>query len=207
MALLVRPELESAPYRILAAEADVALGTVAGCMNNLERRGLLQRRGEGRYVVDRPQLVALWVQAYVEVLRPKLRVTRLQMRTDAKPDVWAILNKTLTHRGVKWALTGADAAEIRTHFYRAEETEIYVPLHALEDRALQRELIAQPVARVGNLWAIELPGPLAIPAARREGIPVAPDLLVYAELRHRGTGQALEAAEMLLPAVLGKDVR
>ncbi len=29
-----------------------------------------------------------------------------------------------------------------------------------------------------------------------------PNLLAYAELRYRGTGQALEAAELLLPAVL-----
>jgi hypothetical protein len=32
--------------------------------------------------------------------------------------------------------------------------------------------------------------------------PVAPDLLAYAELRYRGTEQALEAAELLLPRVL-----
>ena len=31
---------------------------------------------------------------------------------------------------------------------------------------------------------------------------MAPDLLTYAELRYRGTGQALEAAELLLPKVL-----
>lgn len=31
---------------------------------------------------------------------------------------------------------------------------------------------------------------------------MAPDLLVYAELKYRGTEQALEAAEMILPKVL-----
>src|SRR3989337_940221 len=36
-----------------------------------------------------------------------------------------------------------------------------------------------------------------------EAFPVAPDLLAYAELRYRGTEQALEAAELLLPKVLG----
>ena len=49
---------------------------------------------------------------------------------------------------------------------------------------------------------IEPPGPLAIPEAADGGLPVAPDLLAYAELRYRGTGQALEAAELLLPRVL-----
>ena len=55
--------------------------------------------------------------------------------------------------------------------------------------------------RGGNLLIIEPPGPLAIPEAT-DGLPVAPDLLAYAELRYRGTGQALEAAELLLPRVL-----
>ena len=45
-------------------------------------------------------------------------------------------------------------------------------------------------------------GPLAIPDQAGGGFPVAPDLLAYAELRYRGTGQALEAAELLLPKVL-----
>jgi hypothetical protein len=36
---------------------------------------------------------------------------------------------------------------------------------------------------------------------------VAPGLLAYAELRYRGTGEALEAAEMLLPAVMGDETR
>ena len=80
MALLVQPELITAPYRALADQADVALGTVAGCMRDLVMRGLvLEAKGERR-VADRNGLVALWVQAYVEGLRPKLPERRLQMR-------------------------------------------------------------------------------------------------------------------------------
>ena len=41
-----------------------------------------------------------------------------------------------------------------------------------------------------------------MPEGTENGLPMAPDLLAYAELRYRGTGQALEAAEMLLPKVL-----
>ena len=70
MALLVRPELVNAPYRTLVDEADVALGTVAKCMNDLALRGLLLERDGERTLADQPALVALWVQAYAEVLRP-----------------------------------------------------------------------------------------------------------------------------------------
>lgn len=203
MAILIRPDLVNAPYRVLAEEADVALGTIAKCMNDLALRGLLLDRKEGRTIPDRQALVALWVQAYVEGLRPKLKEQRFQLRAEDKPQIWAGLRAVLAERRQPWALTGADAAELRTHFFRADETEIYAPMRAIEVRDVQRALVAQPAVRGGNLLIIEPPGPLAVPATVDDTIPMAPALLAYAELRYRGTGQALEAAEMLLPAVLG----
>ena len=144
MAILIRPELINAPFRVLAEQADVALGTVGGCLNDLAARRILLDGKDGRRVKDRQ----------------------------------------------------------RTHFFRAEETEIYAPLRVLEDRDTQKALVAQPAARGGNLLVIEPPGPLAMPGAPHPDFPVAPDLLAYAELRYRGTEQALEAAELLLPRVL-----
>ena len=40
-----------------------------------------------------------------------------------------------------------------------------------------------------------------------DNVPVGPGLLAYAELRYRGTGQALEAAELLLPKVFDDAAR
>jgi hypothetical protein len=202
MAMLIRPDLINAPYRTLADQADVALGTIAKCMNDLTLRGLLLERKDGRTIPNRQALVALWVQAYVEGLRPKLKERRLQVRADEKQQIWDRIRAVLADRGQPWALTGADAAEVRTHFFRAEETEIYALLRPFEDRDIQKALTAQPAVRAGNLLVIEPPGPLAIPHANDEGVPLAPDLLAYAELRYRGTEQALEAAELLLPKVL-----
>ncbi len=202
MAILIRPELTNAPYRVLAEQADVALGTVGGCMNDLAARGILFDGKDGRRVNDRQALVAFWVQAYVEGLRPKLKERRLQIRADGKQEIWRRLQTVMAEHGQPWALTGADAAERRTHFFRADETEIYAPLRVLEDRDTQKALVAQPAARGGNLLVIEPPGPLAMPGEPDHDFPVAPDLLAYAELRYRGTEQALEAAELLLPKVL-----
>ena len=88
MAILIRPELTNAPYRTLADQADVALGTIAGCMNDLAVRGLLLDGKGGRRVADRQALVALWVQAYIEGLRPKLKERRLQVRAEGKEEIW-----------------------------------------------------------------------------------------------------------------------
>jgi len=73
----------------------------------------------------------------------------------------------------------------------------------MEDGPILKALIAQPAARGGNLLVIEPPGPLAIPGeGAADRLPVAPDLLTYAELRYRGAGQVIETAEMFLPRVL-----
>jgi hypothetical protein len=203
MAILIRPELTNAPYRTLAQQADVALGTLAGCMHDLAARGLLLDGKGGRKVADRQALVALWVQAYVEGLRPKLKERRFQVRADAKQEIWERLGTVLKKQKARWALTGADAAERRTHFFRAKETEVYAPHRAMEDGPILKALLAQPAERGGNLLVIEPPGPLAIPSEGADDrLPVAPDLLAYAELRYRGTGQAIEAAEMFLPRLL-----
>lgn len=201
---LVEPELVGRPYRDTAGQAGVALGTVAACIQDLVGRGMVVEVKGGRMIAERPQLVALWVQTYVDVLRPKLTERRLQVRADTKAEIWTRLGKTLANRGVPWALTGADAAERRTHFFHAEDTEIYAPIAAFDDRELLKRLVAQPAARGGNLLVIEPPVRAAIPV-NHDVPPVAPDLLTYAELRYRGTGQALEAAELLLPGVIGHD--
>ena len=199
---LIQPELVGRPYRDTAERAGVALGTVAACVQDLIARGLLVEAKQARQIADRPQLVALWVQTYVEVLRPKLTERRFQVRAETKPEIWTRLAETLAKRGVPWALTGADAAERQTHFFHAEDTEIYAPAAAFDDRDMLKRLMAQPTGRGGNLLVIEPPVPAATPQ-EQEAPPVAPDLLAYAELRYRGTGQALEAAELLLPGVIG----
>jgi len=201
MALLVQPDLIHAPYRTIAERSDVALGTVGGCINDLVLRGAIVERKAGRELADWPALVATWVTAYVEALRPKLKERRLQVRAEDKAELLARLADVLRKR-TPWALTGADAAGRRTHFFRADETEIYAPVDVFDDRGLQKALVAQPAARAGNLLVIEPPGPLAIPLPPYEGLPVAPDLLAYAELRYRGTEQANEAADLLLPLIL-----
>lgn len=205
MALLARPDLVTATFRRVAQQADVALGTVAACMNDLTTRGLLQETKTGRRLIARPQLVALWTQAYVDVLRPRLETHRFQVHADDREAIWRRLTQQLATHDVMWALTGADAAERMTRFFRAGETEIYAPVGAFANRALQKALMAQPATHAGNLMVIEPPGPLALPTPGAGDLPLAPPLLIYGELRYRGTDQAREAADLLLPSLLDGD--
>ena len=203
MALLIRPDLLQGPYRPIAETADVALGTVTTCMKDLGARGLLRETAQRRTVTNVPDLVALWVQTYGDVLRPKLPARHFQMRETQMRARWEQLNRVLTRRAIRWALTGADGAAVRKDFFRAPDTEIYADPRQLENREVLKELVAQPAARHGNLVVIEPPGPLALPPKETTAVPpTAPVLLTYAELRLRGTEQANEAAEMLLHELL-----
>jgi hypothetical protein len=79
------------------------------------------------------------------------------MRANGKEEIWKRLQTVLAERRQRWALTGADAAQHRTHFFRTEETAIYAPLGALEDRETLKALVAQPAARAGTCWSSNLP--------------------------------------------------
>lgn len=202
MALLIRPELLEGPYRPIADAADVALGTVTACFRDLNARGLVRGQGRRKAIVHIHDLLALWVQAYVEVLRPRLNERRFHMKVTDKHQRWERLTQVLGAHDVHWALTGADAALLVAPHLRTDDTEIYAPPGRIDDRELVRELEAQPAVR-GNLRVIEPPAPIAVPETPREaGPPATPVLLAYAELRYRGGDQANEAADLLLPRVL-----
>ena len=163
MAILIRPDLVNAPYRALAEEADVALGTIAKCMNDLALRGLLLDQKDGRTIPDRQALVALWVQAYVEGLRPKLKERRFQVRAEESRRLGSPPRRSRRAR----TTLGPDRRRCRGVAYpllQGGRDRIYAPIRAIEDRDIQRALVAQPAVRGGNLLIIEPPGPLAVPA-------------------------------------------
>jgi hypothetical protein len=79
-------------------------------------------------------------------------------------------------------------------------------LNSISDAGPRALPLKRPLDLVRRPW-LPLPGRGQV---RRSGIrwegsavPMTLDLLASAELRYRGTGQALEAAELLLPTMLG----
>jgi hypothetical protein len=201
LALLVRPDIIQQPYRPIAEIADVAPATVMTCLAHLKAAGFVRREGHTRHLTNTRDLLALWVQAYIDVLRPKLVQRSFQMKVVNKTERWHRLRDVLAKRNIRWALTGADAALLTDPHLRTDQTEIYGAPERFDEPDLLRELQMQP-AVTGNLQVIEPPAPIALQGdIIRPEAPVAPLLLVYAELRHRNNDQANEAAELLLPQV------
>jgi hypothetical protein len=203
LAGLLRPALFEGPYHQLAAAAGVTPPTVMTCLRDLRRRGLLDARGPRRRLVGRRELLPLWTEAYVNTLRPRLpeRRFRILLGDDVETGLVRINDVLKAHR-IEWCLTGAAAALKLTHYYRTGVIEIYAAPRAITD-GIARELRAQPTEGEANLVVIDQPIPGIVPKLpeAKTDLPVAPALLAYAELRFHGTGQANEAAELLLPLI------
>ncbi len=110
LALLVRPDLVRQPYRPIAEVAGVAPATVMACLADLKAAGFVRREGRTRHLANTPELLALWVQAYADLLRPKLVQRSFQLKAANKPERWRRLREVLAKHDVAWTLTGADAA-------------------------------------------------------------------------------------------------
>src|SRR5665811_1420304 len=74
------------PYRIVALRAAVAVGTVTACLQHLREHRYLVVRGADRTLNEVPDLIARWVAAYADVVRPRLAERRLQVPAGDKPD-------------------------------------------------------------------------------------------------------------------------
>ena len=85
-ALLCRQDLVDAPYRDIAKATNVALGTVAWILDDLQKLGHLLGFGKHqRRLIQKQRLLERWVAAYPEQLRPKLAMGRF---TPADPKWW-----------------------------------------------------------------------------------------------------------------------
>jgi hypothetical protein len=70
--LLSTPALLQASYRAMAEQAQVALGSVSILLRSLQQLGLLREELGRRRWTDPAQVLRRWVDAYGEVVRPRL---------------------------------------------------------------------------------------------------------------------------------------
>lgn len=168
-ALLCKPDLLNAPYRTIAAEAGVALGTVGWVLFALQNRGhLLVDKRKGRQFVDVRRVIEEWVINYPAKLKPRLGARRFHAPT---ADWW----KNIQLEKYEARFGGEVAGDILTKYRNPGEVLIYLP--GDPDRLiLDNHLTADPKGEVEILeqfWHFN-PG-------NNENRTVPP-LLVYADL-------------------------
>lgn len=188
-ALLCKPDLVNAPYRDIAAAADVALGTVGWVFLDLEQRGYITGGGRkrNRRLLEGTRLFDEWVTNFPNKLRPKLNPRRFHA---PDPGWW---QEARVPAGARWG--GEVAAARLTRYLKPAACTIYLdPQHGAETLATlakRHRLRADPNGNVEILdtfWNFEAPG--APPD-------LVPPVLVYADLMATLDPRNLEVAKQI----------
>jgi hypothetical protein len=202
-ALLCDPGRVNAPVREIAEMAGVAHGTVGRILDDLRRMGHVVELGrrEGargrarqRRLLQRRRLLDLWVEAYAQVLRPRLDPRRYRPLNATTPDWW----KKATYRELGAWLGGEGAAEMVTRYLKPQDITIYA-----DDRTAflkKHRLVVDPqgpVILLDRFWHFN---------HEWEFPDVVPPLLIYADLLATGDDRCRETAGMVYDKYLAKTI-
>jgi len=184
-----QPDSVNWTVRRLEEAAGVSKSKVAMERHQLAAAGLLTRTGKRYDLQTNSTLAERLITGYAQVLRPKLALGRFR---PAERSIEAFLArlKTGVPAGIRYALTGAPAAELVQHYSRSPEASIFIEAPA---RSAAQELRLIP----------DLEGPVTLLRAfgetvfweSREGHMLAPPWLVYAELLCSEDPRAKDAAQ------------
>lgn len=194
--LLGYPDMINAPFRKIAKGAGVALGTVAGVMNELKKLGHLLEIGmHNRRLQRKSQLLNRWVTAYPEQLRPKLIAGTFRIKDRGK-EWWP--NLELPQQEAFWG--GETAANTLTGYLKPERVTIYArkPFGGL---ILRNRLVKDPRGNIDILevfWGFEY---------NWDNLNLAHPILIYADLLATGDPRNIEVAKLIYDQELRRFIR
>lgn len=189
-ALLCKPELLNAPYRVIKDTAEIALGAVGWVFFDLDERGytLGGKQKGGRVMVEPQKLAHEWVTNFPIKLRPKLNPRKFAAPVQ---DWWRKVD--VTRYNAQWG--GEVAAERLTGHLRPETVTIY--FHAGEEKKNLTKFVADNKLRADPKGNIEILD--AFWDFNDENImpETVPPLLVYADLAATLDPRNLETAKLI----------
>ena len=191
-AFLRDKNLINAPYRQIAEQAQVALGTVGWVIRDLVAQGFLldgHQKGQ-RKLADFDQLMAKWVEAYPHKLKAKQRIATF---TTGDPGWWKAID--LKEFGALWG--GEIAAAQYTRYLHPKDAVVYLNrehmtkfLKTARLRTIaQNEQAGIQVDLIEPFWREEKD------KGRTAGL--AHPLVVYADLIETGDPRNLETANRI----------
>lgn len=187
-AFICNPELAAAPYRQIAAAANVALGALPAVLAGLQQAGHLHVMDNKRKLVTTRRLLDEWALAYARRLRPKQL-----LRTLVTPAFGTWREWDLQADRAKWG--GEPAAGLLTNYLEPGVLTLYaakVPARLVVEH---RMTTARP-NDAHNLVEIRTPfwGEALVNKQRAD---LVPEALAYADLLATGDARCIEAAQMV----------
>lgn len=191
MMFLLDAELVNQPMRVIAEQAEVALGTVKQVLDDLKHLSFIIGKGQkGKVLAEQELLLTRWLDAY-----PRNMEAKLNQSLYTTDDIEGLKKADLTQYGALWG--GEVAAEAYTHYLRPSTYLIYADNNAqktlLKTFRLRR---LRSDDNEENAIRLVVP-PVSIDKIKgpRTGL-VAP-LLVYAELLNSNDSRNIETAKRL----------
>ncbi|MDQ6815454.1 MAG: type IV toxin-antitoxin system AbiEi family antitoxin, partial [Bacteroidota bacterium] len=127
-AILNQPELLNAPYRTIADNAKVALGTVGKLLEKLEKENFVKQgnRNGGKFLFlyRLDELLPKWTTIYNTALRPKLVLGKFRVIGGA------LLNDDPLPPGILWG--GEMAGAKLTEYLKPEKQALYIGIPKVE---------------------------------------------------------------------------
>lgn len=192
--LLGNPGMEKTPYRNIAKATGLALGTIGWVMNDLRRLGYLVDMGAGgRRLTRKNDLLARWVTAYPDQLRPGLVIGRFKAKDD---DWWKDTEVETFH-----ALWGGEIAAARLTKYLKPQTATIYTREPPARLVWKYKLKKDPAGHVEILrpfWHFEYPWPHP---------DLVPPVLIYADLLATGDERNIETARLVYEKEIARLVR
>lgn len=184
-ALLLNPELINQPYRVIASQSKMALGTVGTLIHELVKEKFFTHYNGVYRIENREALIHRWTEIFHTVLRPKLVQGRFRFATPRDREQWQ--DKKLYQ--IFWG--GEPAGALLTKYLYPEKFSIYSDLPKTE---VMRQLHLVPdtngeVELLKLFWNTE--------AAQVEFPHTVPPLLAYAELNISLDSRNRETAEKI----------
>jgi hypothetical protein len=188
---VTHPDSLDWPVRRLESAAGVGKSRVAQARSQMIEEGLLVRVGNRFRLGPANLLAERLVSGYAQVLRPKLVIGRFRAAEAAPEAFLARLRRDLPP-GLRYALSGGQAADLLQHFYHGPEVSIFV---APWGRDVAQRLRLLP-DRDGPITVLNAFGEAVFWQERGQHM-LAPPWLIYAELLRSNDARSHEAAAEL----------
>lgn len=182
--ILNEPGLINAPYRVIANEADVALGTINNFMKGLKELGyIIEIDKNYKKIQNFNDLIEKWTYEYNQKLKPTLHIGNYRFLNEQDYNNW----KNLDFKTNNTCWGGEPAADLITNYLRPGEFTIYTEEKPNE---LMRnyKLIPEEEGYIKiykKFWKNNVQNNYA------------PELLVYADLINTGNDRNLETAKLI----------
>ena len=186
--LLSKPALLQASYRVMAEQAEVSLGSVSILLRGLQQLELLRDESSKRRWTEPRQVLRRWVDAYGEVVRPKLTARRYRwLDPGMARQGWQSLEI-----GYEMAWGGEPAAHLLLDGYLLPEYFTLYTTASRGDVMRQLRLVPDPTGKV------EVLRPMATTLGpTRPQLQAVHPLLAYADLLLTADPRNREVAHLL----------